>query len=81
MTNNNLPTPQEVLDKFLERDNNAIEDLQWSSTRQTLEGRLGFTEARCEDTAGMIVYILRYLAKHHQYQHEHPNPTNTSHNS
>ncbi len=81
MTNNNLPTPQEVLDKFLERDRRAIDELQWSRLGHSIDGRIGFTEARCEDTAGMVVYILRYLAKHHQYQHEHPNPPHTSHNS
>lgn len=78
MTNNNLPHPQEVLDKFLQRDNNAIEELQWSRPGD-IETRTRFTEARCEDTAGMVVYILRYLAKHHDLQHEHPTPTHTSH--
>lgn len=80
MTNNNLPTPQYVLDNFLERDHNAIEELQWSRPGN-IETRMRFTEARCEDTAGMVVYILRYLAKHHNLQHEHPNPPHTSHNS
>jgi hypothetical protein len=75
----NLPNPQEVLDKFLERDRKAIEELQWSRLGNSIEGRIGFTEARCEDTAAMVVYILRYLAKHHKYQHEHPNPPQTSH--
>jgi hypothetical protein len=46
----------------------------------SIESRIAFTEARCHDTANMIVYILRYLAKHHNLQHEHPNPTLTSHN-
>lgn len=78
MTNNNLPNPQEVLDKFLERDHRAIEELQWSRPGN-IETRIGFTEARCEDTAAMVVYILRYLAKHHNLQHEHPNPPLTSH--
>jgi hypothetical protein len=66
MTNNNLPTPQEVLDKFLQRDDKAIEELQWSRLGNSIDGRIGFTEARCADTAGMVVYILRYLAQHHQ---------------
>jgi hypothetical protein len=69
MTNNNLPEPQYVLDNFLKRDYNAIEELQWSRPGN-IETRMRFTEARCEDTAAMVVYILRYLAKHHQ-QHEH----------
>ena len=77
MTNNNLPTPQQVLDKFLERDHNAIEELQWSRPGNSIDARIGFTEARCEDTAAMVAYILRYLAQ----QHEHPNPPLTSHNS
>lgn len=80
MTNNNLLHPQEALDKFLERDYRAIQELQWSRPGN-IETRIGFTEARCEDTAAMVVYILRYLAKHHQYQYEHPNPPHTSHNS
>jgi hypothetical protein len=75
MTNNNLPHPQHVLDKFLERDHRAIEELQWSRPGN-IDARINFTEARCEDTAAMVVYILRYLAQHH---HEHPNPTHTSH--
>jgi hypothetical protein len=79
MTNNNLPNPQEVLDKFLERDRKAIEELQWSRLGGSLEATINFTTARCEDTAGMVVYILRYLAKHHDLQHEHPNPPHTSH--
>ena len=70
MTNNNLPNPQEVLDKFLQRDHKAIEELQWSRPGN-IETRIGFTEARCEDTAAMVVYILRYLAEHHGTQHEH----------
>jgi hypothetical protein len=72
-----LPHPQEVLDKFLERDHKAIEELQWSRPGN-IETRIGFTEARCEDTAAMVVYILRYLAQHQQ-QHEYPNPNHTSH--
>jgi hypothetical protein len=79
MTNNNLPHPQEVLDKFLERDRKAVEELQWSRPGYSIDARIGFTEARCEDTAAMVAYILRYLAKHHNLQHEHPNPPLTSH--
>ncbi len=67
MTNNNLPDPQYVLDNFLERDHNAIEELQWSRPGN-IETRMRFTEARCEDTATMVVYILRYLAKNHEHQ-------------
>ena len=79
MTNNNLPHPQEILDKFLERDDKAVEELSWNRMGGSIESRIAFTEARCHDTANMIVYILRYLAQHHNLQHEHPNPPLTSH--
>lgn len=59
--NTTLPKPQEILDSFLQRDRSAVSELGWTSTKHTLEARLDFTEARCQDTANMIVYILRYL--------------------
>jgi hypothetical protein len=74
MTNNNLPNPQEVLDKFLERDRKAVE---WSRLGGSIEDRINFTAGRCEDTANMVVYILNYLAQHHQ-QHEHTTTNQTS---
>ena len=59
---NPLPTPQEVLDKFIQRDENAVEEVyRYGSYR--IEDKLQFTSARAQDTAGMIVYILRYLAQ------------------
>lgn len=57
-----LPTPQEVLDKFVERDKNAVDDYN-SWVDSSTEAKLNFTSARCLDTASMVVYILRYLAQ------------------
>lgn len=57
-----LPTPQEVLDKFIERDENAVKEVcRLRSYR--IEDRLDFTSARAQDTASMVVYILKYLAQ------------------
>ena len=57
-----LPSPQEVLDKFIQRDENAVEEVyRYGSYR--IEDKLQFTSARAQDTAGMVVYILRYLAQ------------------
>ena len=59
---NALPSPQEVLDKFIQRDENAVEEVyRYGSYR--IEDKLQFTSARAQDTAGMVVYILRYLAQ------------------
>jgi hypothetical protein len=62
-----LPTPQEVLDKFIQRDENAVEEMCRFSSRH-IEDKLAFTSARAQDTAGMVVYILKYLA---QQESEH----------
>lgn len=60
--NNSLPSPQEVLDKFIQRDENAVEEMcRYGSYR--IEDKLQFTSARAQDTASMVVYILRYLAQ------------------
>lgn len=57
-----LPKPQEVLDKFIQRDENAVEEVyRYGSYR--IEDKLQFTSARAQDTASMVVYILRYLAQ------------------
>lgn len=57
-----LPTPQEVLDKFIQRDEDAVKEVcRLRSYR--IEDRLEFTSARAQDTASMVVYILRYLAE------------------
>ena len=57
-----LPSPQEVLDKFIQRDENAVEEVyRYGSYR--IEDKLQFTSARAQDTASMVVYILRYLAQ------------------
>ena len=57
-----LPTPQEVLDKFIQRDEDAVKEVcRLHSYR--IEDRLDFTSARAQDTASMVVYILRYLAQ------------------
>lgn len=57
-----LPHPQEVLDKFIQRDENAVEEMCRFGSRH-IESRLDFTSARAQDTASMVVYILRYLAQ------------------
>ena len=57
-----LPKPQEVLDKFIQRDENAVEEVRRYGSHH-IESRLEFTSARAHDTAGMVVYILRYLAQ------------------
>lgn len=59
---NPLPSPQEVLDKFLQRDQNAVEET-YRYGSQHFESKLQFTSDRAHDTAGMVVYILRYLAE------------------
>lgn len=58
-----LPTPQEVLDKFVERDKNAVDDHYNDSGNGSTEAKLNFTSARCLDTTSIVVYILRYLAE------------------
>ena len=55
-----LPSPQEVLDKFLLRDHTAVDEI---FGHNSIEDRLDFTSARAQDTASMVVYILRYLAQ------------------
>lgn len=57
-----LPSPQEVLDKFLLRDRTAVDEIN-DFGRNSIEDKLAFTGARCQDTALMVVYILRYLAQ------------------
>lgn len=57
-----LPHPQEVLDKFIQRDENAVEEMCRFGSRH-IESRLDFTSARAQDTASMVVYILKYLAQ------------------
>lgn len=59
---NPLPTPQEVLDKFLLRDRTAVDEIN-DHGRINIEDKLAFTGARAQDTASMVVYILRYLAE------------------
>ena len=59
---NPLPKPQEVLDKFLQRDENAVEEFCRFGSRH-IESKLQFTSDRAQDTASMVVYILRYLAQ------------------
>jgi hypothetical protein len=58
-----LPSPQEVLDKFIQRDEEAVEEVRRFGSPPHLESRLNFTSARAHDTASMVVYILRYLAE------------------
>jgi hypothetical protein len=58
-----LPKPQEVLDKFLQRDRLAVEELQAYSYNNSDAARLNFISARCQDTASMVAYILKYLAE------------------
>lgn len=59
---NPLPSPQEVLDKFIQRDETAVEEV-YHLRSYRIEDRLEFTSARAQDTASMVVYILRYLAE------------------
>jgi hypothetical protein len=58
--NTTLPKPQEILDKFLMRDRTAVEEVN-NYGPGGIEARLNFTSARCQDTASMVVYILKYL--------------------
>ena len=60
--NEPLPKPQEVLDKFLFRDRTAVDEIN-DFGGNSIEDKLAFTGARAQDTAGMVVYILRYLAE------------------
>jgi hypothetical protein len=57
-----LIKPQEVLDKFLMRDRTAVEEVN-NYGPGGIEARLNFTSARCQDTASMVVYILKYLVE------------------
>ena len=61
--NTTLAKPQEVLDKFLQRDRTAVEELQSTPFGSSDSARLNFTSARCQDTASMVVYILKYLTE------------------
>ena len=64
-----LIKPQEILDKFLMRDRIAVEEVN-NYGPGGIEARLNFTSARCQDTASMIVYILKYLIEQ-ETQNEH----------
>lgn len=64
-----LIKPQEVLDKFLQRDRTAVDEVN-NYGPGGIEARLNFTSARCQDTASMIVYILKYLVEQ-ETQNEH----------
>jgi hypothetical protein len=64
-----LIKPQEVLDKFLQRDRTAVDEVN-NFGPGGIETRLNFTSARCQDTASMIVYILKYLIEQ-EIQNEH----------
>jgi hypothetical protein len=64
-----LIKPQEVLDKFLMRDRTAVEEVN-NYGPGGIEARLNFTSARCQDTASMVVYILKYLVEQ-ESKHEH----------
>ena len=57
-----LIKPQEVLDKFLMRDRTAVDEIN-NYGPGGIEARLNFTSARCQDTASMVVYILKYLVE------------------
>ena len=57
-----LPKPQEVLDKFIQRDENSVTEMCRFGSHH-IESKLAFTSARAQDTASMVVYILRYLAQ------------------
>lgn len=59
---NALPSPQEVLDKFIQRDENSVEEMCRFGSHH-IEDRLQFTSDRAQDTASMVVYILKYLAQ------------------
>ena len=59
-----LPHPQEVLDKFLFRDRTAVDDYNNYYSRGGIESKVQFTSDRAQDTASMVVYILKYLAQH-----------------
>lgn len=58
-----LPKPQEVLDKFLQRDEYAVQELVANPYGKSDSARLDFVDARCQDTGSMIAYILKYLAE------------------
>jgi hypothetical protein len=60
--NTTLPKPQEILDKFLMRDRTAVDEVN-NYGPGGIEARLNFTSARCQDTASIIVYILKYLVE------------------
>ena len=63
-----LPKPQEVLEKFTERDRRAVEDFNYYCSRAGIESKLQFTSDRAQDTASMIVYILKYLAEKESHE-------------
>jgi hypothetical protein len=58
-----LPTPQEVLDKFVQRDRQAVDDFNDYYGSVGTEAKVQFTRDRAQDTASMVVYILKYLAE------------------
>jgi hypothetical protein len=58
-----LPKPQEVLDKFLQRDAYAVKELVANPYGKSDSSRLDFVDARCQDTGSMIAYILKYLVE------------------
>ena len=61
--NTTLPKPQEVLDKFLTRDQLAVQELVANPYGKSDSARLDFVDGRCQDTGSMVVYILKYLAE------------------
>jgi hypothetical protein len=75
--NTTLAKPQEILDKFLQRDRIAVDEVN-NYGPGGIEARLNFTSARCQDTASMIVYILKYLVEQ-ENQNEHTRPNQPSH--
>lgn len=57
-----LPKPEEVWDNFIERDKNAVNELNnWMSGPITESRRLEFLEGRVKDLCGIVDYLYQYI--------------------
>ena len=62
-----LPEPKEMWDKFVERDNHALSELNnWMNGPITESSRLNFLEGRVNDLCGMINYLYQYIGKNNE---------------
>jgi len=50
-------------EKFITRDNNAIQDYMRNSAYMPIEQKLQFVSDRCEDICGVVMKLLEELEK------------------